>query len=128
TQDALLKAQAELARMNRVTTLGTLAASIAHEINQPLTAIVTNASAGLRWLGTEQPNLIDARQALTRIAMDGNRGGAVSGAALAAKSPVRIEQLDINDVIREVIALTHSEMDRNGIAPRTRLADEASRI
>ncbi len=128
--EALLQAQAELARMNRVTTLGSLAASIAHEINQPLAAIVTNGSAGLRWLNTEPSNLDEARQTLARVIKDANRAAEVIGRvrALATKSPIQADQLDINEVIREVIALTRGERDRNRVALDTRLADNLPMI
>jgi C4-dicarboxylate-specific signal transduction histidine kinase len=128
--EALLQTQVELARMNRVTTLGSLAASIAHEINQPLAAIVTDGSAGLRWLNSESPDLVEARQTLTRVIKDANRAAEVIGRvrALATKSPIQCDQLDINDVIREVIALTRGERDRNRVALHTELADDLPMI
>ena len=112
--------------MPRVTALGELTASIAHEINQPLTAVVTTASAGLRWLGGPSPNLAEAQRAFALIVRDGKRAADVIGRirALAAKSPVRIDQVNVNELILEVIALTRSEMDRNRIALVTKLAND----
>jgi C4-dicarboxylate-specific signal transduction histidine kinase len=120
------EAQAELARVTRMTTLGELTASIAHEINQPLGAIVTNANAGLRWLGAETPNVPEVRQTLTRIHRDANRAADVIGRirSLAKKSPLLTEALDVNDVVRDVLALTRAEMERNRIALRTELAGD----
>ena len=76
-EEALQKAQAELAHVTRVATLGELTASIAHEINQPLAAVVTNANASLRWLSRDSPNLDEACEAIRRIIRDGNRAGDV---------------------------------------------------
>ena len=125
-EEALRELRAELARVARVTALGELTASIAHEINQPLTAVVTTASAGLRWLAGPSPNLTEAQQAFARIVRDGKRAADVIGRirALAVKSPVRIDQVNINELILEVIALTRSEMDRNRIALVTQLAND----
>ena len=91
--------QMQLAHANRVATMGQLTASIAHEVNQPIAATVTNAQAALRWLGAEPPNLDEVRQALGRIVRDGNRAGAVVGRirALIKKAPPRDERVDIND-------------------------------
>jgi signal transduction histidine kinase len=120
---ALQKAQAELAHITRVTTLGELTASIAHEINQPLTAIVSNASAGLRWLSADSPNIEEAREAIRRIVRDGNRAGDVISRmrALFKKAPMTREHFDINEAIEEVIALTHAEAQRSRVLVRTRL-------
>jgi PAS domain S-box-containing protein len=128
--EALQAAQAELAHVARMSTLGELAASIAHEVNQPLTAIVTGASAALRWLDSPSPSFVEAREAFADIQKDGNRAADVISRirALASKSPIRMDRLGINDVILEVIALTRSEMDRNRIALRTRLADHLPAI
>jgi len=120
---ALQKAQAELAHVTRVTTLGELTASIAHEINQPLTAIVGNASAGLRWLSGDSPNLDEAREAIGRIVRDGNRASDVISRmrALFKKAPMTREHFDINEAIDEVVALTHAEAQRSRVLVRTRL-------
>jgi PAS domain S-box-containing protein len=119
--------QMELAHANRVATIGQLSASIAHEINQPIAAVIANASAGLRWLGARPPELEQVRQALGRIVRDGTRAGEVIGRirALVKKVPPRRELfLDINQAIREVIALTQAETQRNGVSLHSRLADD----
>jgi PAS domain S-box-containing protein len=115
----------ELAHANRVTTTGQLAASIAHEVSQPIAAALTNANAASRWLGAEPPDLEEVRQALGRIIRDGRRASDIIGRirALVRKAPPRNDQLDINETMLEVIALTHSELRRNGTALQTRLAD-----
>ncbi len=117
--------QMELAHVNRVTTMGQLTASIAHEVNQPIAAAVTNAHAALRWLGTRPPDLGEVRQALGRIVKDGNRAGEVIGRirALIKKVPRRDDPVDINGTILDVIALTRSELLRNGVSLQTRLAE-----
>ena len=124
---ALQDVRMELARVSRITSLGALTASIAHEINQPIAAVTMNASAGLRWLGAEPPNLEEVRQVLERVRRDGARAGDVIGRirALARKAPVKVDQLDINEAIREVIALTRGEITDNRIALVTQLADVA---
>jgi PAS domain S-box-containing protein len=122
--EALREAQAELAHMNRVTTMGQLTATIAHEVSQPIAAAVTNAEAALRWLGARPPDLREARQALGRIVKDGNRAGDVIGRirALIKKAPPRRDPVDMNEAILEVIALTRTEMLRNGVVLQTGLA------
>jgi len=124
---ALQDVRMELARVSRITSLGALTASIAHEINQPLTAVIVNAGAGLRWLDAEPPNLDEVRQMLERIRKDGTRAGDVIGRirALARKAPVKVDQLDINEVIREVIALARVEITDNRVRLGTQLADVA---
>jgi PAS domain S-box-containing protein len=116
----------ELAHANRVATMGQLSGSIAHEINQPIAAVIANASAGLRWLGAQQPDLDEVRQALGRVVRDGTRAGEVIGGirALVKKVPPRREILDINQSIREVIALTQTETQRNAVRLQSRLADD----
>jgi C4-dicarboxylate-specific signal transduction histidine kinase len=99
----------ELAHVSRVTTMGELAASIAHEVNQPLTAVITNASACLRWLAADPPNLGEARESLTRILRDGGRASDVVQrirALLKRRAPQTAPQ-DVNDLIREVLALVN---------------------
>jgi C4-dicarboxylate-specific signal transduction histidine kinase len=114
-----------LAHANRVTTMGQLTASIAHEINQPIAAVVSNAQAALRWLDMQPPNPREVREALGRIVKDGRRASEVIERirALVRKAPPRKEQLGINDAIHEAVALTRSELRRNGISLRTQLAD-----
>jgi C4-dicarboxylate-specific signal transduction histidine kinase len=123
--EALREAQAELAHVNRVTTMGQLGASIAHELNQPLTAAVTNAHAALRWLGLQPANLAEAREALASIVDDGKRAGDVIERmrALIKKAPPRKDGLDINEVILGVCALTRGELAKNGVSLQTQLAD-----
>ena len=113
-----------LAHANRITTMGQLTASIAHEVNQPIAAVVTNAQAALRWLDMQPPDAKEVRQALDRIVKAGRRASDVISRmrALVRKAPTRKDQLDINDTIREVIALTGSELHRTGTSLRTQLA------
>jgi signal transduction histidine kinase len=114
-----------LAHANRITTMGQLTASIAHEVNQPIAAVVTNAQAALRWLNMQPPDPGEVRQALDRIVRNGRRAGDVIGRirALVTKAPPRKDRLNVNDTIREVIALTGSELRRNGTSLQTQLAD-----
>ena len=117
--------QMELAHANRVAMMGQLSASIAHEVNQPIAAVIANASAGLRWLGARPPEQEQVRHALTRIVRDGKRAGEVIEGvrALVKKAPPRRDRLDINEAIREVISLTQAEMQRNRAGLQTGLAD-----
>jgi NO-binding membrane sensor protein with MHYT domain len=123
-EEALRQAQSDLAHVTRVTTLGELTASIAHEVNQPLAAVVTNAEACLRWLGRETPNLDEARRALERIIEDGNRAGEVIRhlRALSSKTETEKAPLDINDVVNEVIALVQHQLLSHRVSLRTELA------
>jgi signal transduction histidine kinase len=122
-EEALRKAQAELAHVARVTTLGELTASIAHEINQPLTAVLNNANAGLRWLSGESPDIDEARAAIRRIVRDGKRAAEVISKvrALFKKAPMTKERFDINEAVDEIVTLTHSEAQRNRVLLQTRL-------
>ena len=117
--------QTQLAHANRVATMGQLTASIAHEVNQPIAATVANARAALRWLGAEPPNLGEVRQALGRIARDGDRAGAVVGRirALIKKAPPGDERVEINAAIREVIEFTRSEAVKSGVRAQTDLLE-----
>src|SRR6476620_6998106 len=112
SQEALHQAQAELAHVTRVTTLGELTASIAHEVNQPLAAIITNGEASLRWLGNHPPNLEEARGAVGRMIRDGNRAGEVIQRlrALTKKTDPQNVTLDINDVVNDVVSLVQREV------------------
>jgi PAS domain S-box-containing protein len=123
-EDALQKAQAELAHVTRVTTLGELTASIAHEVNQPLAGIVTNANASLHWLSRDLPNVAEAREAIGRIIRDGNRASEIIDRirALAKKAPPKKDWLDLNEVIGEVVAMARSEVQRNRVLLQTELA------
>jgi signal transduction histidine kinase len=120
-EEALRNTQAELARVARLTTMGELAASLSHEINQPLGAIVTLGEAGLRWLNRDEPDLDEARDAFSRMARNAERaGGVIRGLrALAKKSGPQVAKLDINDAIQEVLTLTRSELQRQGVVLRT---------
>ncbi|HTI16875.1 MAG TPA: AAA family ATPase [Trinickia sp.] len=125
-EEALRSAQAELARVARLTTMGELVASIAHEINQPLGAIVACAEAGLRWLNRQTPDLDEARRAMESILVCGKRAGNVIHGirALAMKSGAHRAQLDINGAIQEVLALTRSDLQRHGVVLHTELSAE----
>ena len=125
-EEALHKAQVELAHVTRVATLGEMTASISHEVNQPLAAVVTNANACLRWLARQSPDLDEARAAVERIIRDGSRASEVIGRirALVKKSPPQKDWLNINDIILEVIALARNEMHRNRVSLQTRLSDD----
>ena len=113
-EEALHRAQAELAHVTRLTTLGQLAASIAHEVNQPLAAIVADANASLNWLAAAEPELERVRETLTAIATDGHRAADVIQRIrqLATKTEPRKARLDVNDVVREVVALVRAEVAR----------------
>src|SRR5947207_1886216 len=123
-EDALHYAQAELAHVTRVATLGELTASIAHEINQPLAAVVNNATACVHWLAAH--NLEEARQSAEFVIADGHRAGEIIGRirALVTKAPARKGRVDVNETILEVIALARSEVQNSGVSLRTRLGDE----
>jgi two-component system, LuxR family, sensor kinase FixL len=122
--EASREAQMKLAQVNRVTTMGLLTASIAHEVNQPVAAAVTNAHAALHWLDARPPDLKEAQQALDRIIKDGGRASEVIGRIRAhiKNEPPRNDLLDINETIGEVIALTRSELLRNTVSLRTELS------
>lgn len=124
-EGALQVAQAELTHLMRVMTLGELAASIAHEVNQPLGAMVTSAAACKRWLSLEPPDMIRAGRALERIVNDGKRASAVIDRirALTKRQAPRYEWLDINSLLREVLALTQYELRRNEIVVEKRLTE-----
>jgi PAS domain S-box-containing protein len=126
----LRKAQAELAHVTRVTTLGELTASIAHEVNQPLTAVVANADACLRWLDRATPDLDAARRSLEWIIDDGNRASEVIRRvrALVNKTDVERVPLDVNDVVREVIALVERELISRRVLLRLELAPAPAMI
>jgi C4-dicarboxylate-specific signal transduction histidine kinase len=122
-EGALRAAQANLAHVVRVTTLGELAASIAHEVNQPLAAVVANAEAGLRWLRRGTPDVDAACRSLEWIIDDGNRASEVIRRvrALANKTSIEKVPLDVNDVVRETIALVRRELISHRVTLRTEL-------
>ncbi|MCP3709944.1 ATP-binding protein [Paraburkholderia sp. CNPSo 3274] len=117
--------QLELAHANRVTAIGQLAASISHEMKQPIAATAVNASTGLRCLELDPPNVGEARQAFDRIVRDTRRAGEVIKRihGLVNKAPTTNEILQINEAIREVLALASSEANRNGVSVRLQLAE-----
>jgi C4-dicarboxylate-specific signal transduction histidine kinase len=125
----LRKAQAELAYVTRVTTMGELTASIAHEVTQPIAGVLTNSSSCLRWLAQmeqDSENLDEARKALQRIMRDGKRAGDVIARirTLFKKTETLKEPLDLNEAIREVVDMTRSEMDKRRVRLRLDLAIE----
>jgi PAS domain S-box-containing protein len=124
-EQALQDMQIKLAHANRVATMGQLAASTAHEVKQPISATVSNAQAALRFLGRQQPDLEEARQALAQIVQDGIRAGDIIDGirALTKRAASRKERLDINAAIREVIELTRGEAVKNSISVQTDLAE-----
>jgi PAS domain S-box-containing protein len=126
TEQSLQEAKAELIRMTRIATMGELTASIAHEINQPLAAIVTNGSASLHWLAMQPPNLYEVREAVSRAIREANRASEVirSIRAMLQKSSPKKEELNLNDVIRNVLRLTNSELLAGSVRVRTELADD----
>jgi signal transduction histidine kinase len=119
------RAQSELAHMSRVMTIGTLTASIAHEVNQPLTGIVANSSACLRWLARDEPDLEEARSAAERMIKDANRASEVIQRIrdLVKKTDLRRVSLDINDIIHEVVDLVQTEVRNHHVVLRTELSD-----
>lgn len=116
-EEELRRSQSELARVARITTLGELAVSIAHEVNQPLMAIVTNASTCLRWLGEAQFDAVRARQAAERVVRDGHRAGDIVAGirALARKEPARMAPMNLHDAIREILVVLGGEIRRRGL-------------
>jgi PAS domain S-box-containing protein len=129
-EEAFREVQLELAHANRVATVGQLTASITHEVNQPITAAVTYALAARRFLSAEPPNLREVDDALSLIVREGNRAGEVVGRirALIKKAPARKDAVEINDAIREVIALTRAEATNNSVSVRTQLAEGLPRV
>ena len=127
---ALQEVQSELTHVTRVMTLGELTASIAHEVNQPLAAIVTNGNATLRWLGGATPNLSEARQAVERIIKDSYRASAVISRirTLVKKTPPRNDLVDLNEVIVEVFALAQYEARRNRVALKQQLKQDLPHV
>ena len=123
-EEARREAQAELARVSRVTTMGELTASLAHEVNQPIAAAVTNANTCLRWLTRDQPDLEEAREAASRIVKDANRAADIISRVrlLFKKSTPQREPVDVNEAIRAMTVLLRSEATRYNITVRMELA------
>jgi PAS domain S-box-containing protein len=130
SESHLAQAQLELAHANRVVTMGQLTSSIAHEVNQPITAAITYALAARRWLSAEPPNFHEVDEALSLIAKEGNRAGEVIARirALIKKAPTRKDAVAINDAILEIIALSRTEAANNSVSVRTQLAEGLPRV
>jgi len=129
-EEALRQAQTDLAHVNRVTTMGELTASLAHEVNQPIAAAVTNANTCLRWLAADTPNVEEAREAAMRIVNDGRRAADIISRIrlLFKKGTTQRELFDVNEVIREMIVLLHSEAVRYSISVRAELAADLPQV
>ena len=130
TQDTLRETQRELAHLNRVMTVGELTTSIAHEINQPLAAILMNGNAALRWLALDPPNLEKVRDSAELILRDGERATQIIARirALLKKSPPSKTLLDVNEFVNEVVDLLQSEMVRNSVDSRVECANDLPRV
>jgi C4-dicarboxylate-specific signal transduction histidine kinase len=129
-EEALREAQADLARVSRVTTMGELTASLAHEVNQPIAAAVTNANTCLRWLTRDHPDLEEAREAASRIVKDSTRAAEIIGRIrlLFKKSNPQRELVDVNEVVREMIVLLRGEATRHNILVGTELEADLPQI
>jgi PAS domain S-box-containing protein len=130
SEDALAKARSELAKVARTTSLGVLTAAIAHEVNQPLSGIITNAGTCLRMLDAEPPDLDGARETARRTIRDGNRAADVITRlrALFSKKEFALELLDLNDATREVIAVSLSELERNRVVLHSELTEDLPNV
>src|SRR6266404_4627371 len=126
SEEALGNARSELAHVARVMSLGALTASIAHEVNQPLSGIITNANTCLRMLAADPPNVDGARETARRTLRDGDRAAAVITRlrALFSKKDAAIESVDLNEATREIIALSRTELERNRVITKIELDDE----
>ncbi len=129
-EETVLKTQAELAHVTRVTTLGELAASIAHEVNQPLMAVVVNGDACLEWLARDPPNLPEAREAVGRMISEGSRAGEIIRRirALFRKAPPQKVPVDVNELIRDILVVTRAGMARCNVACSVELANGLPRV
>ncbi len=129
-RERLRQAHADLARVNRVTTMGELTASLAHDVNQPIAAAVTNANTCLRWLTRDRPNVEEAREAAMRIMKDGTRAAEIISRTrlLFKKGTAQRELVDVNEAIRDMIALLRSEATRHNILVRTDLAADLPEV
>lgn len=123
-RERLRELEADLAHINRVSMMGELAASIAHEINQPLAGIVSNGSACLRWLSVTPPDIGEVREAIRDIVRDGKRAGEIIARirALTKRAAMPSERIDLNEIIREVLALAGDEVKKKGAVVRTHFA------
>jgi PAS domain S-box-containing protein len=129
-EEALLQSQAELAHVNRITAMGELTASLAHEVNQPIAAAVTNASTCVRWLAADTPNLEEARAAALRIVNDGRRAAEIINRIrlLFKKGNSQRESVDVNEVVREMTVLLGGEATRHSVSVRTELAADLPHV
>jgi C4-dicarboxylate-specific signal transduction histidine kinase len=129
-EESFREAQAELARVSRVTTMGELTASLAHEVNQPIAAAVTNANTCLRWLTRDHPDLEEAREAASRIVKDATRAAGIISRVrlLFKKSTPQRELVDVNEAIREMVVLLRGEATRYNITVRVELAADLPRF
>ena len=129
-RERLRQVQADLAHLSRVTTMGELTASLAHEIKQPIAAAATNANTCLRWLGRDQPDVAEAREAASRIIKDATRAADIISriSSLFKKGALQREPVDVNEVIREMIVLLRSEANRYSISIRTELAEDLPKV
>lgn len=127
---ALAQAKLELAHVSRVATLGELAASIAHEINQPLASIAMSASASLHWLETQPPNLAEARKAMAKALQEADRAREiiVRTRALLKRRPAEIGSVNVNEIIGDVLSLVGSELANAGVIAKTELAPDAAAV
>ncbi|HXA07897.1 MAG TPA: ATP-binding protein [Bryobacteraceae bacterium] len=129
-RERLRQAQADLAHINRVNTMGELTASLAHEIKQPISAAVTNAKTCLRWLGRAEPDVGEARAAASRLVNDVTRAADIIGriSSLFKKDAIQRELVDVNELVREMIVLLRSEANRYSISIRTELAEDLPEV
>jgi C4-dicarboxylate-specific signal transduction histidine kinase len=130
TEESLRQAQADLTHANRVSSMGELTASLAHEVNQPIAATITNANTCLRWLSRDQPDLEEARAAAARIVQDGRRAGEIVNRVrlLFHKGTQQRELVDLNEIIREMMLLLRGEATKLGVLVRTELAADLPQI
>ncbi|MEY2396267.1 MAG: hypothetical protein QOF94_2612, partial [Acidobacteriaceae bacterium] len=130
SEEALRQTQADLAHLSRVTTISELTASLAHEIRQPISAAITNAKTCLRWLGRDDPNLTEGREAAARMINDVTRAADIISriSLLFKKGALEQELVDVNEVIREMIVLLRSEANRYSISIRTDLAEDLPKV
>jgi len=130
TEETLRDVQADLAHVSRVTTMGELTASLAHEIRQPITAAITNARTCLRWLGRDEPNIEEAQEATSRIVNDTTRAAEIISriGSIFKKGEPKRELIDVNDVIQEMVPLLQNEANRHSLSIQTRLATHLHRV
>jgi PAS domain S-box-containing protein len=129
-RERLRQLQADLAHINRVTTMGELTASLAHEIKQPISAAITNAKTCLRWLGRDEPDVAEASEAASRLVKDVTRAADIIGriSSLFKKGALQRELVDVNELIREMTVLLRGEADRYSISIRTELAEDLPKV